>query len=232
MKYTRILLKLSGEALAGGKGRGFDEETCRSVARQVKAARDQGAQIAVVIGGGNFWRGRTCGEMDRIKADQIGMLATIMNSLYAAEVFRLEGMETVVYTAQPTPYTTTFDAAAAEKDLADGKIVFCGGGVGHPYFSTDMATALRAIELKCDAILMAKNIDAVYDCDPGKHPEAKRYDTLTYETLIGNKLGVIDLASAVLCMDNRMNIVLFKLEGDNITRAVNGEKLGTLITCK
>ena len=232
MKYNRILLKLSGEALSGDKGHGFDEETARQVARQVKAAHDQGTQIGIVIGAGNFWRGRYSGDMDRVKADQIGMLGTVMNCLYAAEIFRMEGMDSAIYTPYPIGmYTQNFNKDKAIADLEAGKIVFYAGGTGHPYFSTDMAVALRSIETDCDVMLMAKNVDGVYDDDPAKNPNAKKYDTMEYSEILAKGLKVMDLPAAALCMENRMPAVLFALkEEGSIIRVVNGEKLGTTIT--
>ena len=170
----RILLKLSGEALAGPNKTGFDEDTVREVGRQVKMAADDGAQIAIVIGGGNFWRGRTSGNLDRVKADQIGMLATVMNCLYVSSIFNSLGMATEVFTAFAiNTVTKVFHPDDAETALNAGKVVFFGGGTGHPYFSTDTGVVLRAIEMKADEILLAKAIDGVYDADPAKNPGAK-----------------------------------------------------------
>lgn len=232
MKYRRILLKLSGEALAGDKGFGFDEATVRQAARQVKEARDAGVQIGIVIGAGNFWRGRSSGEMDRVKADQIGMLATVMNCLYASEIFRSEGMETAVYAPFPVgSYTDIFNKDRVNQDLITGKVVFYAGGTGHPYFSTDMAIALRAVETDCDVMLMAKNVDGVYDADPNLNPEARKYDAMTYQEILEKGLKVMDLPAAALCMENQMPTVLFALKEErSIIRVVSGEKIGTTIT--
>ena len=225
MKYHRILLKLSGEALSGDKGFGFDEATVRQVAGQVKEAHAQGTQIGIVIGAGNFWRGRSSQEMDRVKADQIGMLATVMNCLYASEIFRGEGMDTSIGL-----YTENFNKDKVNRDLAEGKVVFYAGGTGHPYFSTDMAIALRAVETDCDVMLMAKSVDGVYDDDPRKNPQAKRYDELTYQEILEKNLMVMDLPAAALCMENHMPAVLFALKEErSIIRVVNGEKIGTTI---
>lgn len=174
-KYQRVLLKLSGEALAGEKKTGFDEATCLEVGAQVKQLLSEGIEVAIVIGGGNFWRGRTSETIDRVKADQIGMLATVMNCIYVSDIFRSLGMETKVY----TPFlcgsmTTLFSKDDAVSELRSGKVIFLAGGTGHPYFSTDTATALRAVELNCDIILMAKAIDGVYDSDPKTNPAAKK----------------------------------------------------------
>ena len=177
MKWNRVLLKLSGEALAGPKKTGFDEETVREVARQVKISADLGVEVGIVIGGGNFWRGRTSSDMDRTKADQIGMLATVMNCIYVSEMFRSVGMKTEIL----TPFACGSMTRLFSKDLANecfeqGKIVFFAGGTGHPYFSTDTGIALRAVEMEADVILLAKSIDGVYDSDPAVNPEAKKYD--------------------------------------------------------
>ena len=232
MKMDRILLKLSGEALAGDKKTGFDENTVRGVARQVKQVLDSGMQVAVVIGGGNFWRGRTSESMDRVKADSIGMLATVMNCIYAADMFRTEGISSTIM----TPFvcgsmTELFHRDQAIEKLSKGEVVFFAGGIGHPYFSTDMATVLMAIEIQADVILSAKAIDGVYDADPLKNPNAKKYDTLPMQRIVDDKLGVIDLASAVLAMENKMPMMLFGLNGDNsIVNAVSGKFTGTLVT--
>ena len=231
MKTDRILLKLSGEALAGDKHQGFDEATVLEAARQVKKAVDLGKQVAVVIGGGNFWRGRTSENMDRVKADQIGMLATVMNCIYASEMFRSVDLKTRIM----APFvcgnvTELFSKDEAVKALENSEVVFFAGGTGHPYFSTDMAVVLRAIETECDVVLSAKAIDGVYDSDPNVNPKAKKYDTMKMSDIVDQKLGVIDLASAVLAMENHLPMVLFGLnEKNSIERAVAGEKIGTKI---
>ncbi len=232
MKYKRILLKLSGEALAGEKKTGFSEEEIRRVAAEVKKVTDLGTEVAVVIGGGNFWRGRTSGDMDRVKADQIGMLATVMNCVYAADFFRIAGISCRVM----APYEIGDIAEKFVRDKADrylkkGRVVFFAGGTGHPYFSTDMATVLRAVEIKADIILSAKAIDGVYDKDPKVYPDAVKYDELKMSELVDQKLGVIDLASAVLALENKMPMLLFGLNEENsILRAISGEKIGTVVT--
>ncbi len=232
MAYKRVLIKLSGEALAGDKKTGFDEETCIGVAKQVKKLTDEGVQVAIVIGGGNFWRGRSSNTIDRVKADQIGMLATVMNCIYVSDIFRYVGMKTRVYTQfECGDMTELFSKDEAVEDLENGKVIFLAGGTGHPYFSTDSATALRAIELDCDVILMAKSIDGVYDSDPNKNPNAKKYDEMSINTIIDNKLGVIDMTSAVLCMENKMPLFIFSLlEENGITNAALGKAKGTKIT--
>ena len=229
---NRVLLKLSGEALAGDKKTGFDEETCVAVAKQVKKIVDRGVQIAIVIGGGNFWRGRTSNKIDRPKADGIGMLATIMNCMYVSEIFRTEGMDTNIYTPFVCgTWTKLFSKDEAVSDLKNGKVVFFAGGTGHPYFSTDMTMVLRAIEIEADCILGAKAIDGVYDSDPAVNADAKKYDELSISKIVDDRLGVIDLAASVLAMENKMPMLLFGLnEEDSISRAVSGEKIGTKIT--
>lgn len=232
MEFNRILLKLSGEALAGEAHHGFSEQEVMRVAKEVKKIVDKGIQVCIVIGGGNFWRGRSSEGMDRVKADQIGMLATVMNCIYAADAFRREGMKCRV----TSPYaigdvTEGFVRANAIEAMEAGEVVFFAGGTGHPYFSTDMAAVLRAIEVECDAILSAKAIDGVYDSDPKLNPNAKKYDTMKMSDIVDQKLGVIDLASAVLAMENKMPMLLFGLnEEDSIVKAVNEEKIGTLVT--
>ena len=228
----RILLKLSGEALAGEKKTGFDEETVTQVAKQVKTIVDGGTQVSILIGGGNFWRGRTSETIDRTKADQIGMLATVMNCIYVSEIFRSVGMETEIYTPfQCASFTELFSKDKAVNALENGKVVFFAGGIGHPYFSTDMGTVLRAIEIEADMILSAKAIDGVYDSDPKKNPNAKKFDTIPVQEVVDKKLGVMDLAAAVLCMENKIPMTLFGLNEENsIINIVMGKTNGTVIT--
>ena len=227
----RVLLKLSGEALAGDKKTGFDEATCMGVAKQVKQLVDDGVQVAIVTGGGNFWRGRTSDNMDRVKADSIGMLATVMNCIYTADSFRSCGIKTHIM----TPFicgnmTELFDKDKAIDYMEQGDVVFFAGGIGHPYFSTDMATVLMAIEVGADVILSGKAIDGVYDSDPKTNPNAKKYDSMKMSDIVDNKLGVIDLASAVLAMENKMPMMLFGLGDENsIVKAVTGGFTGTYV---
>ncbi|MBQ6995152.1 MAG: UMP kinase [Lachnospiraceae bacterium] len=228
----RILLKLSGEALAGEKKTGFDEETVTQVAKQVKTIVDGGTQVSILIGGGNFWRGRTSETIDRTKADQIGMLATVMNCIYVSEIFRSVGMETEIYTPfQCASFTELFSKDKAVNALESGKVIFFAGGIGHPYFSTDMGTVLRAIEIEADMILSAKAIDGVYDSDPKQNPNAKKFDTIPVQEVVDKKLGVMDLAAAVLCMENKIPMTLFGLNEENsIINTVMGKTNGTVIT--
>lgn len=231
-QYQRVLLKLSGEALAGEKGTGFDEATCLPVAGQIRKLVDDGVEVAVVIGGGNFWRGRTSETIDRTKADQIGMMATVMNAIYMSEICRSAGLKTVILTPFACgSFTKLFSRDRAVKCLEKGMVVFFAGGTGHPYFSTDTATALRAIEIEADVILAAKSIDGVYDSDPAVNPQAKKYDRMEMSEIVANRLGVVDLAAAVLCMENKMPMCIFGLNEENsIIQTVQGGCTGTIIT--
>lgn len=228
----RVLLKLSGEALSGGKGFGFDEETVKGVALQVKELVETGTQVCVVIGGGNFWRGRSSGEMDRTKADQIGMLATVMNCIYTADMFRRCGMKTCVM----TPFacgsmTELFSRDKAVALMEEKCVVFFAGGTGHPYFSTDTATVLRAVEVEAEAILLAKAVDAVYDSDPKDNPQAKRFSEISIYEVIDRKLKVVDMTASILCMENKMPMLVFGLnEPGSIVAAATGERIGTKVT--
>ena len=228
----RILLKLSGEALAGEKKTGFDEPTVRKVALQVKELVDDGIQVGIVIGGGNFWRGRTSENIDRTKADQIGMLATIMNAIYVADFLRQEGVGAVVQTPfKCGTMTEEFSKDSALKHLENKEVVIFAGGLGHPMFSTDTITALRGAELEVDGLFFAKNVDGVYDDDPAKNPNAKKIEEIKCGDIIKNNLRVIDLTAATLCFDNRIPVVIFGLNDENsIVRAVGGEKIGTVVT--
>ncbi len=228
----RILLKLSGEALAGEKHRGFDEPTVTEVAKQVKELVDQGIEVGIVIGGGNFWRGRTSETIDRTKADQIGMLATVMNCIYVSEIFRSVGMKTAVLTPfECGSMTKLFSKDRANKYFDHNMVVFFAGGTGHPYFSTDTATVLRAIEIEADGIYLAKAIDGVYDSDPKVNPDAKKYDELSIEEVIDKKLAVVDLTASIMCMENKMPMYVFSLnEKDGIVNAVSGKFNGTKVT--
>ena len=228
----RVLLKLSGEALAGDKQTGFDEATCLAVADQVKQLVEQGMQIAVVTGGGNFWRGRQSPEMDRSMADSIGMLATVMNCIYVSDIFRRVGLKTSIYTPfQCGPFTKLYTHDAADASLENGEVVFFAGGTGHPYFSTDTGAVLRALEMNVDAMLLAKNIDGVYDSDPSKNPDAKRYDEVSIDEVIEKNLQVIDMTASIMCRDNKLPLLIFSLkEEQSIVRTASGEKTGTAVT--
>ena len=232
MKMNRVFLKLSGEALAGPKKTGFDEDTVKEVARQVKLSVDAGVQVGIVIGGGNFWRGRTSDAIERTKADQIGMLATVMNCIYVSEIFRNAGMQTEIF----TPFacgtmTQLFSKDQANKCFSEGKVVFFAGGTGHPYFSTDTGITLRAIEMEADCILLAKAIDGVYDSDPKLNPAAKKYDEVSIQEVIDQKLAVVDLTASIMCMENKMPMYVFGLNEENsIVKAMSGEFNGTKVT--
>ena len=227
----RILLKLSGEALAGDKKTGFDEATVREVALQVKQLVDQGIQVGIVTGGGNFWRGRTSENIDRTKADQIGMLATVMNCIYVSEIFRSVGMKTAILTPfECGSFTKLFSKDRANKYFEHGMVVFFAGGTGHPYFSTDTGVVLRAIEVDAEVILLAKSIDGVYDSDPAVNPNAKKYDELPISKIVDDRLGVIDLAASVLAMENKMPMWVFGLNEENsIVNTMSGKFNGTKV---
>ena len=228
----RILLKLSGEALAGDKHKGFDDETILSVARQVKELVDDGIQVGIVIGGGNFWRGRQNNTVDRTKADQIGMLATVMNCIYVSEMFRSVGMMTSILTPfECGAFTKLFSKDRDNKYFAKGMVVFFAGGTGHPYFSTDTGVVLRAIEVDADVILLAKAVDAVYDSDPRTNPNAVKYDEVSIDEVIEKNLQVVDMTASILARDNRMPMWVFGLNEENsIVNAVKGTFKGTKVT--
>ena len=228
----RIIVKLSGEALAGDKHTGFDEETVRKVAVQIKELIDDKYEIGIVIGGGNFWRGRSSKNIDRTKADQIGMLATVMNCIYVSEIFRSVGMSTDILTPfQVGAFTKLFSKDLANEDFAAGKVVFYAGGTGHPYFSTDTGVLLRAIEVDADVILLAKSIDGVYDADPNKDPNAKKYDSVTIQEVIDKNLQVVDITASILARDNDMEMYVFSLNEENsIVNTVTGKFTGTRVT--
>lgn len=228
----RILLKLSGEALAGEKKTGFDETTVRKVALQVRELSEDGFQMGIVIGGGNFWRGRTSENIDRTKADQIGMLATVMNCIYVSEIFRSVGMKTSILTPFACgSFTELFSKDLANRYFEEGQVVFFAGGTGHPYFSTDTGVVLRAVEVEADVILLAKSIDGVYDDDPNKNPAAKKYDEVTIDEVISRNLQVVDMTASILARDNRMPMWVFGLEGENsIVNALKGGFSGTKVT--
>ena len=229
----RILLKLSGEALAGDKDFGFDEATCLKVAKQVKQITDKGTQVAIVIGGGNFWRGRNSSKIiERTKSDQIGMLGTVMNCIYVSEIFRSEGMKTQVLTPfECGSFTKLFSKDRANKYFEHGMVVFFAGGIGHPYFSTDTTTVLRAVEIEADVILLAKAIDGVYDSDPKVNPNAVRYDEVSIQEVIDKQLAVVDLTASIMCMENHMPMYVFGLNEENsIVKAISGKFNGTVVT--
>ena len=236
----RVLLKLSGEALAyAGKDYAkigkYDEEKVISVCRQIKALTEEGLEVGIVIGGGNYWRGRTSSEtMNRSKADQIGMLATVMNCIYVSEICRYTGLKTEVF----TPFilgnmTSVFSIDAVQKGFSEGKVLFFAGGTGNPYFSTDTATVLRALEIEADTILVAKAIDGIYDSDPKINPDAVKYDEISIEKVVADKLAAMDLTASIMCLENSMPMLVFALEEENsIINAVHGKFTGTKVTVK
>jgi len=228
----RILLKLSGEALAGDKKNGFDDDTILKVADQVKRITDDGTEVGVVIGGGNFWRGRTSENIDRTKADQIGMLATVMNCIYVSEIFRSVGMKTAILTPfECGSFTKLFSKDRANKYFSKGMVVFFAGGTGHPYFSTDTGVVLRAVEVEADGILLAKAIDGVYTDDPKTDPTAVKYDEISIQEVIDKQLKVVDLTASILAMENKMPMYVFSLnEEGSIVNTIEGRFSGTRVT--
>ena len=228
----RVLLKLSGEALAGEKKTGFDEATVIEVAKQIKTIAEEGLQIGIVIGGGNFWRGRTSETLDRNKTAQIGMLATVMNCIYVSDICRYLGLKTEIFTPFVCgAFTSLYSKDAVEESFAQGKIVFFAGGTGHPYFSTDTATVLRAVEIEAEAILLAKAVDGIYDSDPKTNPNAVKYDEISIEEVVAKKLAAMDLTASIMCMEQKMPMLVFALdEKDSIINAVHGKFVGTKVT--
>ena len=231
-KYKRVLLKLSGEALAEGSDGLYNYDFMELVASKVKKALGLGTQIAIVCGGGNIWRGRQGGKMDRVRADRMGMLATVMNAVALQDSFISAGIDTQVMTAVPIQGVgEAYDRDKAVRYLEEGKVVIFGAGTGSPYFSTDTGALLRAAEIGADTSLFAKNIDGVYTADPKKDPTAVKLDNITYDRIIGERLKVIDLSAATFGLENKMTVLLFGLaDPENIVRAVSGEKIGTLLT--
>ena len=229
--YKRVLLKISGEALAGKDRFGINEEMTRKVAEEVKQIHDMGVEIAIVVGGGNFWRGRTSKDMDRATADYMGMLATVMNTLALQDAFLAIGVPAKVQTAiEMKEVAEPYARRRALSHLEHGDIVIFGAGTGNPFFSTDTAAALRAAEIDADVILLAKNVDAVYDSDPAENPNAVKFDELTHMEVVEKDLKVMDLTAATLCKDNNIKIHVFAIaEEGNVKKAVSGEKIGTII---
>ena len=231
LKYKRILLKLSGEALAGGKKMGIDNETVAVICKSIKKCLDKGAQVAIVVGGGNFWRGRSNEHMDRTRADHIGMLATAMNALAVGDMLESLGAEVRVQTAiDMHQIAEPYIRNKAIKHLEKGRVVIFGCGVGSPYFSTDTASSLRAAEINADIMFKATMVDGVYDKDPHRFDDAVKYDTLSLSEVLTKGLQVMDSTAAAMCKDNKMPILVFSLEDpENIYRAVVGENVGTVV---
>lgn len=231
-KYNRILLKLSGEVLGGEKQSGFDFEVIEKIASVVKRSADLGTEIGIVVGGGNFWRGRSSGEMDRTKADKIGMLATMMNSIMLSDAFCRAGLKTKVMSAVDMPrISETFDKEKALQYFSEGYAVIFGGGTGNPFFSTDSGAALRAAEIEADCLFKATNVDGVYDKDPNEFPDAKRFDEISAGDILKLGLKVMDASAAAICKDAGVPILVFDLtEPENVIKALNGESIGTVVT--
>ena len=234
LKYKRILLKLSGEALAGDKGQGLDFPTVENICNSIKKTADAGAEIGIVVGGGNFWRGRDCKGSDRARADHIGMLATTMNALFVADVLEGLGCIVRVQTAITMQQVAEpFILGRALRHFEKGRIVIFGCGTGNPFFSTDSAASLRAAELKADIILKATMVDGIYDKDPKKHPDAVKFDVITHHDILVKKLKVMDSAAAAICTENNIPIIVFNLDRpDNIYDAAMGKSVGTLVVNK
>ena len=232
LKYQRILLKISGEALGGEKGTGFDEPTMDAICGGVKKAHDLGVQIGIVVGGGNFWRGRSSGKMERTLADKIGMLATVMNALAVSDKLEQLGVPTEVFTSITMPQVApAFTRKDALRAMEEGKIAVFGGGTGNPFFSTDTAAALRAVEIGADAILLAKNVDGVYDSDPRVNPEAKLLRDITYQEVQERDLKVMDASAITICRENKVPCIrVFGLDDpQNILRVIEGDMMGTVV---
>ena len=231
IKYKRVLLKLSGEALAGKKGTGVDVETVGAICDKIKEVVEMGVQVAIVVGGGNFWRGRNGHQMERTTADYMGMLATAMNGLALQDALEARGVYTRVQTAiEMREIAEPFIQRKAEKHLGKGRVVVFACGTGHPYFTTDTAAVLRATEIDADVILLGKSVDAVYDSDPKENPNAKKYDEVTYMEALEKDLKVMDSTAIAMCRDNHMPLLVFGIEDpENIVRAVKGEKIGTIV---
>lgn len=231
LKYKRVLLKLSGEALAGEKKTGLDYDVITPICRAVKRCADAGVEVGIVVGGGNFWRGRSSGAMDRTRADHIGMLATAMNAIALADALENLGAEVRVQTAiTMTAFAEPYIRNRATRHLEKGRIVIFGCGTGNPFFSTDTAAALRAAEIEANVLMKATMVDGVYDKDPNKYDDAKKYDRLTFTEVVNNQLGVMDSTAAALCRDNNMTMLVFDLSRpDNIYDACMGASLGTLV---
>ena len=229
--YKRILLKLSGEVLAGSDGKGIDFETVNKICRAVKECADLGVQIGLVVGGGNFWRGRSSGEMDRTRADHMGMLATAMNALALCDTLEQMGVDVRVQTAiEMNKIAEPYIRNRAVRHLEKGRVVIFGCGTGNPFFSTDTGAALRAVEIGADVLLKATNVDGVYDKDPNRFPDAKKYETLSHFDILAKDLHVMDSTAASLCRDNKLPILVFNLDDpENIVRAIKGESIGTIV---
>lgn len=230
-KYNRILVKVSGEALAGKDGHGIDNDAVVKVAKELSLVADGGVQVAVVVGGGNFWRGRTSNNMNRVVADQIGMLATVMNALALGDALSQCGVANKVYSAVTVDKTLPcYIAGDAVKALQEGNVVVFGGGTGAPFFSTDTAAVLRACEVGAQAVVCAKAVDGVYDSDPKLNPNAKKYDEISFDKVIADNLKALDVTAMAMCREYNLPVLVYHNEESNgLARVLNGEKLGTII---
>ena len=231
-KYKRILLKLSGESLAGDQKHGIDFDLLLKICEPIKKCVDSGVEVGIVVGGGNFWRGRTSGDMDRTRADHMGMLATAINALGVCDALEQLGVDVRVQTAiNMRQVAEPYIRNKAVRHLDKGRVVIFGCGTGNPFFSTDTAAALRAVEIEADVIMKATMVDGVYDSDPKKNPDAKKFDTITFQDVLSKDLAVMDSTASALCKDNNMPILVFSIEDpENIYRAVCGENVGTVVT--
>ena len=231
-KYKRVMLKISGEAMSGGKGFGLDTPTIDDIAKKIKEAVDMGVEVSIVVGGGNFWRGRSGGNMDRTRADHMGMLATVINSLALLDAIEQQGVPARVQTAiEMRQIAEPYIRNRAVRHLEKGRVVIFACGSGNPFFSTDTAAALRAAEIGAEIILLAKAVDGVYDSDPHLNPDAKKFDSLRYIDVLSKGLGVMDSTATSLCMDNNIPILVFGLnDPDNIIKGLKGEKIGTIVS--
>lgn len=230
-KYKRILLKISGEALAGNKKFGIDFDTLRSLTEVIKNCQKSGTQIAIVVGGGNFWRGRTSGNMNRVKADHMGMLATVINAIGLSDALEEQGVKSRVMTSIAVPQVgELYSPEKAIKHLEKGEVVIFGYGTGNAFFSTDTAASLRAVEIQAEIIFKATNVDGVYDSDPSKNPDAKKYSDITFKEVLAKNLNVMDSTAASMCRDNDISLLVFSMKDpNNISKAINGENLGTVV---
>ena len=230
-KYKRILLKISGEALAGKSKFGIDFDTLRSLAEVIKNCQKSGTQIAIVVGGGNFWRGKTSGNMNRVKADHMGMLATVINAIGLSDALEEQGVKSRVMTSIAIPQVgELYSPEKAIKHLEKGKVVIFGYGAGNAFFSTDTAASLRAAEIQAEIIFKATNVDGVYDSDPSKNPDAKKYSDITFKEVLAKNLNVMGSTAASMCRDNDISLLVFSMKDpNNISKAINGENLGTVV---
>ena len=230
-KYKRILLKISGEALAGESKFGIDFETLKPLAKVIKNCSESGVQIAIVVGGGNFWRGRTSGNMNRVKADHMGMLATVINAIGLSDALEEQGVKSQVMTSIAIPQVgELYSPEKAIKHLEKGEVVIFGYGTGNAFFSTDTAASLRAAEIQAEIIFKATNVDGVYDSDPSKNPDAKKYSDITFKEVLAKNLNVMDSTAASMCRDNDISLLVFSMKDpNNISKAINGENVGTVV---